>query len=119
MISKNSFIKIMNNLCDYWDELLKDMCRLGVVYEDNHLTKVLDNTLNALCEDVEAGLEIDPEGGPWCHYFAFDLDWGRREMARGCVTIDGVKYDLETAGQLYDLLMLLHEREEDNEMDTE
>lgn len=110
MISKNSFVKIMNGLRDYCDELGEDMDRLGVVYENNHLTKVFDNTLDALCEDAEAGLEKDPDIEYWCYYFAFELDWGRRDMI---VEIDGVRYDLETAEQLYDLLMLLHEREEE------
>ena len=118
MISKNSFVKVMNGLRDYWDELGTDMDRLGVVFENNHLTRVFDNTLDALCDDLEDGFDIDPTTGPWCYYFAFDLDWGRREMAKNCVEIDGVRYALETAGQLYDLLMFLHEREEDNEMDT-
>lgn len=111
MISKNSFIKIMDGLRDYWDELGKDMDRLGVVYENNHLTKIFDNTLDALCDDLEADFEVD-EAGPWCYYFAFELDWGRREMAKNCVEIDGVKYALETAGQLYDLLELLRAKED-------
>ena len=111
MISKDSFIKIMDGLRDYWDELGKDMCRLGVVFEDNHLTKVFDITLDALSNDVEIGLEIDHDTGPWCYYFAFELDWGRRSMAKDCVEIDGMKYALETAGQLYDLLELLREKE--------
>ena len=118
MISKNSFVKIMDGLRDYCDELGADMDRLGVVFENNHLTRVFDRTLDALCEDLETDLEIDPDIGPWCYYFAFELDWGREKMARNCTKIDGVEYDLQTAGQLYDLLMLLHEREEDNEMDT-
>ena len=116
MISKNAFVKIMNGLRDYWDELGEDMDRLGVVFENNHLTRVFDNTLDALCEDLEDGLEIDPDTGPWCYYYAFELDWGRREMAKDCVEIDGIKHALETTEQLYDLLMLLHEREKDNEM---
>ena len=119
MISKNSFVKIMNTLRDYWDELGKDMDRLGVVFEDNHLTRVCDNILDAICADVEDGLYVDPMSGPWCSYFAFELDWGRHEMAKDCVEIGGVDYALETAGQLYDLIMLLHEKkEEDDEMDT-
>ena len=111
MISRDSFIKIMDGLRDYWDELGKDMDRLGVVFENNHLTKILDNTLDALCEDVEADF-ADDEIGPWCYYFAFELDWGRRDMAKNCVKIDGIKYALETAGQLYDLLELLREKED-------
>ena len=86
MISKDSFIKIMDGLRDYWDELGKDMDRLGVVYENNHLTKVFDNTLDALCDDLEADFDDDAID-PWCYYFAFELDWGRREMAKNCVEI--------------------------------
>ena len=33
-------------------------------------------------------------------------------MAKSCVEIDGVKYALETAGQLYDLLELLRAKED-------
>lgn len=119
MISKNSFVKIMDGLRDYWDELGEDMDRLGVVFENNHLTRVLDTTIDALCEDVEAGLPDDDETGHWCYYFAFELDWGRIDMAKHCVEIDGVRYPLETAGQLYDLIVLLKEREQKgNGMDT-
>ena len=116
MISKDSFVKIMDGLRDYWDELGKDMDRLGVVFENNHLTKVLDTTLDALCEDLEEDLEVD-EVGPWCYYFAFELDWGRNKMAKDCVVIDDIVYAIETPDQLYDLLMLLNEREK-NGMDT-
>lgn len=114
MISKNSFAKIMNNLRDYWDELGKDMDRLGVVYEDNHLTRVFDKTMEALCEDVEDNLDTG-DAGPWCWYFAFELDWGRRDMAKNCVEIDGKKYALQTPEQLYDLLVLLNNKEDSHE----
>lgn len=110
MIAKDPFIKIMNGLRDYWDELGKDMDRLGVVYENNHLTKVFDNTLDALCDDLKDDFD-DDEIDHWCYYFAFELDWGRREMAKNCVKIDDVEYELRTAGQLYDLLELLREKE--------
>lgn len=111
MISKHAFVKIMNTLRDYWDELSVDMDRLGVVFEDNHLTRVFDKTMDALCEDLEGDLPVDLGVDPWCYYFAFELDWGRRDMAKDCAEIDGVKYSLQTPEQLYDLLMLLNERE--------
>lgn len=111
MISKDSFIKIMDGLRDYWDELGKDMDRLGVVFEDNHLTKVFDNTMDALCDDLEADLERDEYDTPWCYYFAFELDWGRNKNATDCVTIGNSKFSLQTAEQLYDLLMLLNNEE--------
>ena len=110
MIARDPFIKMMDGLRDYWDELGKDMDRLGVVFENNHLTKIFDNTLDALCDDLEADFDND-EAGPWCCYFAFELDWGRRDMAKNCVEINGEKYALETASQLYDLLELLREKE--------
>jgi hypothetical protein len=115
MMKKTTFVKIMNTLRDYWDELSADMNRLCVVFEDNHLTRVFDKTMDALCEDLEGNLEIDPEVGPWCYYFAFELDWGRRDMAKDCVEIDGVRYALETPEQLYDLLMLLNDKEREYE----
>lgn len=115
MISKDSFIKIMDGLRDYWDELGKDMNRLGVVFEDNHLTRVFDNTLDALCDDLESDLDIDDDIGPWCYYFAFELDWGRDKKAENCTEIDGKMYTLKTAGQLYDLLMLLNDKENNDE----
>lgn len=55
MISKDSFVKIMNSLRDYNDELCKDMKRLGVVF-DNHLTAVICNVLNAISDDLESNL---------------------------------------------------------------
>ena len=111
MISKDSFVKIMDSLRDYWDELGKDMDRLGVVFENNHLTRVFDNIMDALCDDLEADFERDEYETPWCYYFAFELDWGRAERAKNSVRIDDVVYPLCNAGQLYDLLIVLNERE--------
>lgn len=108
MISRDSFVKIMDGLRDYWDELGKDMDRLGVVFDDNHLTRVFNNTLDALCEDIKDGFEISSDMS-WCYYFVFELDWGREEMAENCVDINGVKYSLKTAEELYDFLMMLKE----------
>lgn len=111
MISKDSFVKIMDGLRNYWDELGKDMDRLGVVFEDNHLTKVFDNTMDALCGDLEADLESADNNTPWCYYFAFELNWGRDKNAIDCVTIGNFKFSLQTAEQLYDFLMLLNNEE--------
>lgn len=110
MISKNSFVKIMDGLRDYWDELSYDMDRLGVVFQENHLTRVFDNTIDALCEDMESNLNIDRDIGPWCYYFAFELDWGRRGDSASRTKVDGEAHPLQTAEQLYDLLVLLNER---------
>lgn len=111
MISKNTFVRIMDGLRDFWDELRKTMQHLGVVFEENYLTRVAYNTLDALCREVEANLGLDDDVGPWCYYFAFELDWGRGKLAKNGVHIDGEVWPLENAGQLYDLLMLLNDRE--------
>lgn len=111
MISKDAFVKIMDGLRNYWDELGKDMDRLGVVYENNHLTRVFDNTMDALCDDLEADLGIyDHDETPWCYYFAFELDWGRSKRAKDSVKIYDTVYPMCNAGQLYDFLMVLNER---------
>lgn len=111
MICRDSFVKIMDGLRDYWDELGKDMDRLGVVFESNHLTRVFDNTMDALCDDLEADLEFDISDTPWCYYFAFELDWGRSERAKDSVRIYDKVYPMCSAGQLYDFLVALNERE--------
>ena len=58
MICKDSFVKIMDSLQAHWDELGKDMDRLGVVFENNHLTRVFDNIMDALCDDLEVILSV-------------------------------------------------------------
>ena len=115
MISKDSFVKIMNSLRGYWDELDKDMDRLNVVFDDNYLTRVFNHTMDALCDDLESDLDIDDDIGPWCYYFAFELDWGRAEKAGNYVFVDDEGYLLKTAEQLYDLLMVLNGKENNNE----
>lgn len=111
MICKDSFVKIMDSLREYWDELGKDMDRLGVVYENNYLTKVFDHTMDALCDDLEPGWRDDGRGNPWIYYFAFELDWGRSEKAKNRVWIDDTTYPMYNAGQLYDVLMVLNRKE--------
>ena len=108
MISKDSFVKIMNSLREYDTELCKDMKRLGVVF-DNHLTAVINNVLNAISEDLESNLSTDKYTDTWCNYYAFELDFGRDKMAIDCVDIGDKTYSLQTAEQLYDLIMLLNE----------
>ena len=109
MISKDSFVKIMNSLRDYNDELCKDMKRLGVVF-DNYLTTVICNVLNAISEDLESNLDTDGYTDTWCNYYAFELDFGRDKMAIDCVDIGDTTYSLQTAEQLYDLITLLNEK---------
>jgi DNA-directed RNA polymerase subunit M/transcription elongation factor TFIIS len=110
MISKDAFVKIMDGLRDYWDELHKTMQHLDVVFEENYLTRVADNTLDALCRDMEADLDADDIAGPWCYYFAFELDWGRNTKYNHSVRIDGEIYPLENASQLYNLLIMLNDQ---------
>lgn len=103
MINKESFVKIMNAIRDYYDELHIEMDRLNVVFEDNYLTRVVDDVVDALIDDMEP--EID--GEPWICYFAWGLDFGRHDMAKSCIISDGGKCSLQTAEELYDFLIML------------
>ena len=58
MISKQSFCKICNSLIDYTKMLdeLPDIIDIG--YKDGALFKVIDDTINALAEDMNDKLEL-------------------------------------------------------------
>lgn len=112
MIQKMTFVKIMDGLRDYWDKVRELEDNLGVIFEYNYLMTILDNTLDAICDEIEDSIEFPTEeGAPWCLYFAYDLDWGRADKALEGAKVNDVTYPLKTAGQLYDFLMMLHERE--------
>ena len=118
MISKDSFVKIMNSLRDYNDELCKDMKRLRVVF-DNYLTTVICNVLNAISEDLESNLDTDKYTDTWCNYYAFELDFGCDKMAIDCVDIRDTTYSLQNAEQLYDLITLLNEKRLNDKQERE
>jgi hypothetical protein len=107
MISKESFVKIMDSLRDYSDvlDIMYDKC--GINMDDNAFTKMLDNTIDALVEDVEPNFDCRVQDAPWCYYYAFDCDWGRNEKAvEGAPTFGAERAPLTSASELYDYLML-------------
>lgn len=106
MINKEPFVKIMNSIRDYYDELHIEMDRLNVVFEDNYLVKIVDDVLDALIDDIKP--EIG--GEPCICYFAWGLDFGRDDMAVDCVKINGQRHSLTTAEELYDLITMLKDR---------
>ena len=115
MIKKDPFVRIMNSIQEYWDNLIKLETAFGVYFDNNFLTHIVDNILDAISDDVEDGLMRDDKVGTWVYYYAFELDFGRVDYAGDSVEVDGVTYPLETAEQLYDFLVMLGEREKDNE----
>lgn len=111
MINKDSFVKIMDTLRDYDDAIDVIYSELGISMDDNAFTRVLDRTLDALFDDVESNFYSDERDLPWCYYYAFELDWGRAANAETATEIDGVAVPLTNAGQLYDLLVDLQNKE--------
>jgi len=114
MISKQSFVEIMDTLRDYSDQLWKFENVLNVQVEDNFLIDILYKVMDALYEDVESDLIMDDGAEPWIYYFAFDLDWGRKEKAKTNVIVDGEPYPLLTVGHLYDFLQEVRKRRGDS-----
>ena len=99
MISKQSFCDIMETLDKYWGKLHSLEEVLNVVFEDNMLTKIFDNVINALEEDLEPDLGDDEE--PILCRWLLDLDAGRDVRAKEI--IEG--HPLTTAAELYDYLV--------------
>lgn len=107
MINKDSFIQIMDTLRDYSDALDIMYDGLGINMDNNELTKVLDQTIDALADDVEADFDDNAQDMPWCYYYAFECDWGRNEKAKeGVQTFGDERAPLTSAAELYDFLML-------------
>lgn len=94
MITKDTFVKIMNILQDYYDSLTKFENSLDIVFENNWLINVLDGVLNALFNELEAG----NNGDSLIYTFAFSCDWGRDKDA------------ICTTEELYDLLTEVKEK---------
>lgn len=100
---KEAFVKIMNGLCDYWDQKQVLETQLGVNFEDNFLVRVMDDILEGICLDVEGNCPdiLDP----LIYEFVFWHNWGRDGAV--VVEIDGHKYEAYTVEALYDLLLML------------
>lgn len=105
MINKDSFVKIVDGLRDYWDRICIIHDALGMTVDQSYLTDIFHITMEALCEDVE--LNIDEDVGPMLYYYACECDWGRNEKAiEGMPTFGTKRAPLTSAEELYDYLML-------------
>ena len=104
-MNENSFITIMNNIRDYWDSIVKLESALNIKINENFMTKIVDNILNAVSEDMENN---DDTHDSWVLYYAFELDFGRAEYADKAVTVDGIVYPLTTAKESYDFLKIMN-----------
>lgn len=109
MISRDSFVKIINNLRDYWDGIENLEKALGIQMDSGLLVDIVDTVIDALDQDTDSTWGTQDEAH-WIHYFAFDLDWGRNTYALTGVKIDNIPYELDTAEKLYNLLMEMRKR---------
>ena len=107
MIKKDSFVKIVNSLEEYCDKLWQFEEIIGNYIVEGFLIDIVDGIIDAISDDVENDSEVRKKYGPWLSYYAFECDFGRNDMAKDCVEIDGVTYSIETPEQLYDLLVIL------------
>jgi hypothetical protein len=105
MINKDSFVKIVDGLRDYWDAVGVFQDSLNVYMEHNFMTDIFDTVISALYEDVE--LNVDDNIGPILYYYACECDWGRNEKAKeGLPSFGAERASLTSAEELYDYLML-------------
>lgn len=102
-MKKDTFIKIMDALMEYWDkvQLLENV--FGCYFEDNFLKKIMDSVLDALYEELEGNCPDTWE--PLIFDFVFNHNWGRDGAL--FVWIGGKEYAASTAGELYDLIQMM------------
>lgn len=110
MIKKEAFVNIVDGLQTYWDKLSELEKALGIYITEGFLTDIVDDITEALSSDTEESLYAE-KFGSWLSYYAFELNFGRSDMATDCVEFEDKKYSLTTAEQLYDLIMLLQNKE--------
>lgn len=102
-MKKDTFIKIMDALMEYWDkvQLLENV--FGCYFEDNFLMKIMDGVLDAVYDEMEGNCPDTLE--PLVFDFAFNHNWGRDDAL--VVWIGKKEYAASTAGELYDLILLM------------
>ena len=105
MMNKKSFVTIIDGVRDYWDSMLKLESALNIQIDENFMTKIIDNILSAVSEDMENN---DDTHESWVSYYAFELDFGRAENAETAVTVDDKVYPLTTAIEWYAFLKLMN-----------
>ena len=108
MMNKKSFVTIIDSVRDYWDSMLKLESALNIQIDENFMTKIIDNVLNAISNDMEENIEKDDKTGTWVLYYAFELDFGRVDYAVDAVKVDSVVYPLTNAEELYDFLKIMN-----------
>lgn len=108
MMNKKSFVTIIDSVRDYWDSMLKLESALNIQIDENFMTKIIDNVLNAVSDDMEENIEKDDKTGTWVSYYAFELDFGRVDYAVDAVNVDSVVYPLTNSEELYDFLKIMN-----------
>lgn len=109
MISKKAFTEIINGVQKYWDKIIEVENVSNIQMVDSFAMDIISTITDVLSEDM--GDTYNKNIGTWLEYYAWELDFGRDEMAKECVEIDKQKYDLTTPEELYDILILLNKNE--------
>lgn len=113
-LTEKEFCNAINTIQKYWDSMRTIENTIGLVFSEGILMDIMDGYVNTLC----AVMKDEPAEGapfedmPWIMYFCWEKDFGR-EYHDGDVTIDEEEFPLETAEDLYDLLIKLYWTKED------
>lgn len=121
MIEKHTFVKIINGLKDYADNVSKLEDALNVVFDVNYMTRVMDNTLDALAQgfftleeilDLSTYKQTLDTITSMIYHFCFTGYFGdnKKELERFFVenpdTSEEVSYDCFSANDLYNIITM-------------
>ena len=110
-ITKKQFVEAINDIQRYWDNLLKVEAILEVNFEGGPMIDLLYSYLETLCELMKDDPDNDYDT-PWILHFCWERDFGRDSSSP--VEYDEEEFPLETAEDLYDLLIKIYWEEKEN-----
>lgn len=96
MMTKETFVKLMNAAKTYWDKLQVLESSLQTTFEENFLTDFLDSVIGAMGNDL-------PGYDDLLYAYIWNSNFGRDEPVY--ITEDGKEVWIDTAGELYDMLI--------------
>lgn len=95
-MTKKTFVKLMTAARTYWDKLQVLESSLQTTFEENFLIDFLDSVIAAMGNDL-------PGNDDLLYAYIWNSNFGRDEPVY--VDRDGKEVWIDTAGELYDVLM--------------
>ena len=112
MISKDSFVAIMEGIKDY-DSMLHDLSDKGFIHAESTLWNVIDKVIDALAKDLEVEPTDDSAFAkswePLIYTYCFSRNYGQNyDSCDYLFMIDEVPYKPTTFEELYDSILELY-----------